>query len=71
MIGLYAYNAPMILEAVKSKNLSGKVKIVAFDEDAATLAAIDSGEIYGTIVQDPYNFGYKSVEILAEIAKLA
>lgn len=69
MIGLYAYNAPMILEAVKSKNMSGKVKIVAFDEDAATLAAIDSGEIYGTIVQDPYNFGYKSVEILAEIAR--
>ncbi|WP_020475934.1 substrate-binding domain-containing protein [Zavarzinella formosa] len=69
MVGLYAYNAPMILQAVKAKKLAGKVKIVSFDEDAATLDAIQSGEIYGTIVQDPYNFGFKSVEILAEIAR--
>lgn len=69
MVGLYAYNPPMILEAAKSKKLLGKVKIVGFDEDAATLNAITAGEIYGTVVQDPYNFGYKSVEILAEIAR--
>jgi ribose transport system substrate-binding protein len=69
MIGLWAYNAPAILEAVKSKNMAGKVKIVSFDEDAATLSAIEAGEIYATVVQDPYNFGYKSVEVLAEAAK--
>jgi len=69
MVGLWAYNAPAILEAVKSKNLAGKVKIVSFDEDAATLSAIEAGEIYATVVQDPYNFGYKSVEVLAEAAK--
>jgi ribose transport system substrate-binding protein len=69
MVGLWAYNAPAILEAVKSKNMAGKVKIVSFDEDAATLSAIEAGEIYATVVQDPYNFGYKSVEVLAEAAK--
>jgi ribose transport system substrate-binding protein len=69
MVGLWAYNAPAILEAVKSKDLAGKVKIVSFDEDAATLSAIEAGEIYATVVQDPYNFGYKSVEVLAEAAK--
>jgi ribose transport system substrate-binding protein len=69
MVGLWAYNAPAILEAVKSKNLAGKVKIVSFDEDAATLTGIEAGEIYATVVQDPYNFGYKSVEVLAEAAK--
>ncbi len=69
MVGLYAYNPPAILEAVKSKKLTGKVKIVGFDEDAATLDAIATGDIYGTVVQDPYNFGYKSVEILANLAK--
>lgn len=69
MVGLYAYNPPAILGAVKSKKLTGKVKIVGFDEDAATLDAIAAGEIYGTVVQDPYNFGFKSVEILANLAK--
>lgn len=69
MIGLWAYNAPAILEAAKSKNALDRVKIVSFDEYPATLTAIEAGEIYGTVVQDPYNFGYKSVELLAEIAK--
>lgn len=69
MVGLFAYNPPMILEAVKSKKLTGKVKIVALDEDASTLDAINTGDIYGTVVQDPYNYGFRSVEILAEIAR--
>lgn len=69
LVGLWAYNAPSALEAAKSKGLVGKVKIVAFDEYPATLTAIDKGEIHATVVQDPYHFGYKSVEILAEIAK--
>ena len=69
LIGLYNYNPPTILEAVKAKKLLGKVKIIGFDEDLATLRAIAAGEIEGTVVQDPYNYGYKTVEILAAEAK--
>jgi ribose transport system substrate-binding protein len=64
MVGLWAYNAPAILEAARSKGLAKKVKIVAFDEMDATLAGIEAGEIEGTVVQDPFNFAYQSVEIL-------
>jgi len=69
MVGLWAYNAPAILEAAKSKEMLKKIKIVSFDEYPDTLTAIQAGEIYATVVQDPYNFGYKSVELLAQIAK--
>jgi ribose transport system substrate-binding protein len=69
LVGLFAYNPPAILEAAKSKGMAGKVKIVGFDEDEKTLAGIESGEIVGTVVQDPYGYGYKSVEILAAEAK--
>lgn len=69
MIGLWAYNAPAILEAAKSKKALDRIKIVSFDEYPATLTAIEAGEIYATVVQDPYNFGYKSVELLAKMAK--
>ena len=69
MVGLWAYNAPAILEAAKSKEMLSKVKIVSFDEYPDTLTAIQAGEIYATVVQDPYNFGFKSVELLAKIAK--
>ena len=40
------------------------VKIIAFDEDPRTLQAIDKGEIYGTVVQKPYEFGYQSITAL-------
>ena len=68
-VGLWAYNAPAVLEAAKAKGLAGKVKIIAFDEDDATLAGIADGTIEGTVVQDPFQFGYKSVEILAAEAR--
>lgn len=68
-VGLYAYNPPAILEAVRAKSLVGKVKIVGFDEDGETLKSIAAGDIEGTVVQDPYNYGYKSVEILAAVAR--
>src|SRR5262249_47273517 len=57
LIGLYAYNPPAILSAVRSKELLGKVKIVGFDENPVTLKAVATGEIEGTVVQDPYNYG--------------
>lgn len=69
MVGLWAYNPPAILEAVRSKGLVGKIKIVGFDEDPRTLDGIAKGEIAGTVVQDPFNFGYRSVEILAAVAQ--
>jgi ribose transport system substrate-binding protein len=69
MIGLYNYNPPQILEAVRAKKLAGKVKIIGFDEDLETLRGIAAGDIEGTVAQDPYNYGYKSVEILAAEAR--
>lgn len=69
MVGLFAYNPPLILEAVKEADRVGKIKIVAFDEDDATLAGIAAGSIHGTTVQNPYQYGYKSVEVLAALAR--
>lgn len=69
MVGLFAYNPPLMLEALAQANKLGKVKVVAFDEDDATLEGIQKGTVTGTVVQNPYMYGYKSVEILAELAK--
>ena len=69
LVGLWAYNPPAILAAVKDQKKTGKVKIVAFDENRETLRGIDDGFIVGTIVQDPFNFGYESVKVMAKLAK--
>ena len=67
MIGLWAYNPPAILAAVKDSKRIGKVKIVGFDEDDNTLEAIKVGEIHGTVVQQPFEFGYQSVKLMVEL----
>lgn len=69
MVGLWAYNPPKILQAVKDSNKVGKVKIVGFDEDPDTLQGIEDGSIEGTIVQNPYGFGFKSTEYLAALVR--
>ena len=69
LVGLWAYNPPAILSAVKDKDVAGKVKIVGFDEDFSTLTGIADGHIYATVVQQPYQFGYQSVRLMAAIAR--
>lgn len=69
MVGLWAYNAPQILLAAKDQKKLDKLKIVSFDEQKETLDGIRADEIVGTIVQQPYEFGYRSVKTLVEVAK--
>ena len=40
---------------------------MAFDESPKTLEGIDDGEIYGTVIQDPYTFGYDSMALLRDL----
>jgi len=61
MVGIYGYHGPAILTAVRGAGKVGLVKIVCFDEDSGTLAGITAGDIYGTIIQNPYKFGYDPV----------
>ena len=67
LVGLWAYNTPQIDEAVKAAGKEGKVKIIGFDEDPVTLRGIADGIIDGTVVQQPFEFGYQSMIDLAKV----
>ena len=67
MVGLWSYNGPAILSAVKEANKVDKVKIVAFDEEDPTLSGVKEGSIYATVVQQPFEFGYRSIALMAKI----
>jgi ribose transport system substrate-binding protein len=67
MVGLWAYNGPAILGAVRDAGKIGKVKIVCFDEDDETLAGIKGDAIYATVVQQPFEFGRQSIEMMTKI----
>jgi ribose transport system substrate-binding protein len=69
LVGLWSYNGPAILSGVRDSGKLGQVKIICFDEEPATLAGVKAGEIVGTIVQQPFQFGYESVKLLVQLAK--
>jgi ribose transport system substrate-binding protein len=61
LVGLWSYNGPAILNAVRSAGKNGKVKIVCFDDEDETLAGIAAGDIYGTVAQQPFEFGKQAI----------
>lgn len=69
LVGLWSYNGPAIVNAVRGANKAGAVKIVCFDEEADTLAGVADGTIYGTIVQQPYEFGRQAITKMAQYAR--
>ena len=69
LVGLWSYNGPAILNAVRDAGRIGQVKIIAFDEDDETLSGVKSGAIVGTVVQQPYEFGFQSVTLLEKALK--
>src|ERR1044072_4954480 len=67
MVCLWSYNGPAILSAVKEANKVDKIKIVAFDEEDETLNGVKDGAIYATVVQQPFEFGYQSMALMAKV----
>ncbi len=57
-----------MLQALRGKNLGGKVKFIGFDCDATFIDALKKGEMDSTILQDPVNMGYLGVK--TAVAKL-
>jgi ribose transport system substrate-binding protein len=68
-VGLWSYNGPAILQALKDAGKLGQIKVVCFDEEDDTLQGIKDGYIYASVVQQPFEFGYRSMRLLAQIVK--
>ena len=69
MVGLFAYNMPACIEAVSAAGKLNEIKLASFDEADGTLQGILDGYVQGTISQQPYEYGRRSVEMLAALAR--
>jgi ribose transport system substrate-binding protein len=72
LVGLWAYNPPALIRAAtkaKQQNRAVKATVIGFDEDYQTLDGIKNGDVFATVVQNPYEFGYQSIKILAGLAR--
>jgi ribose transport system substrate-binding protein len=65
-VGFYSYNTPRIYEVLKESGKLGQVKVIAFDEDPITLGGVREGTIEGTVVQQPYEWGYQGMKLMAK-----
>jgi len=66
MIGFYSYNTPRIYEALKDAGKLNQIKVIGFDEDPITLGGVKEGTIIGTVVQQPYEWGYQGMKVMAK-----
>lgn len=71
MVGMYEWEPPLVLQAVREAKRLGAVKMVAMDENEATLQGIVDGEIHGTVVQNPYEYGRQSILLLSRLQRQA
>lgn len=65
MVGFYSYNPPKIYEALQAAGKLGQITVVAFDEDPVTLGAVKEGSFAATIVQQPFEWGYQGMKLMA------
>ena len=66
IVGVAGYNAPSAAKVLQDYP-DNQITLVGFDEDVETIEAIRRGEIYCSIAQQPYVFGYESMKMLARI----
>jgi ribose transport system substrate-binding protein len=66
LVGFYSYNTPRIYEVLKEAGKLDKIKIIGFDEDPITLGGVKEGSIVGTVVQQPFEWGYQGMKLMAK-----
>jgi ribose transport system substrate-binding protein len=65
--GFFSAAAPIaigIAQAVKGKGMEDQVDIITFDPSPETLPLFEDGTIDAIIAQDPYQMGYRGVEVV-------
>ena len=66
IIGLWGYNAPQAVNALEASP-DRDVKVVGSDESVETMRAIRLGKQSGSVAQQPFEFGYQSIKMLAKL----
>ena len=66
LVGLVELQRPGDSQCRPRRRQDRQVKIIAFDEDDETLTGVKAGAIVGTVVQQPYEFGYQAITLLAK-----
>lgn len=67
--GIFASSEPSSVgasQALKSRGLAGKIRLVAFDSSEGLVDDLSAGVIDALVAQDPYKIGYEAVRAVTE-----
>jgi ribose transport system substrate-binding protein len=67
--GMFASSEPTAVgaaQALKARNLAGKVKLVGFDASEGLIQDLKDGVFSALVVQDPFKMGHEAVRTLAD-----
>jgi ribose transport system substrate-binding protein len=70
--GIYCVNESTtygMLQALRRQRFAGKVQFIGFDSAEPLLEAMQNDEIYGLIVQNPFEMGYESITAMVKHLK--
>ena len=65
-VGLWGYNGPQAVNALDGSP-GRDVSVVGTDESIDSCRAIAAGKEFGSVAQQPFEFGYRSVKVLAKL----
>jgi ribose transport system substrate-binding protein len=68
--GVYSYDGPAAAVEVASKGDTGKVFVVADDNEPGTITGLGNGTVYASIIQQPYMQGYLGAYVTAAMKVL-
>jgi len=69
LAGIFASNESSAIgadQAIKARGLSGKVKLVGFDNSPSLIDDLRGGTIDALVLQDPFQIGYQGLKALIE-----
>ena len=53
--------------AIKERNLQNEIQVIGFDGNVISMEMLESGEIDGLLIQNPYEMGYLGVELACQL----
>lgn len=53
--------------AIKERNMQDEIQVIGFDSNVISLEMLESGEIDGLLIQNPYAMGYLGVEFACQL----
>ncbi|MGI6777618.1 MAG: substrate-binding domain-containing protein [Acetivibrionales bacterium] len=69
IIGLNETSTKGVARAIKELGMKNKVKLVGFDNSIEEIKYIEEGIIQAIVVQNPFNMGYRGIEMAVKVLK--